>query len=61
MPEGETYPVTQLLNLSARAWDKLGTDFHIAPKLGAVLKDAGFVSIECYAYLVPVGAWPSDR
>jgi len=51
------YHITKFLNAVSASCDQRGTDLRIAPRLGDILVDAGFVNVACKTIQVPIGAW----
>jgi hypothetical protein len=60
MPKQADHPVVQYLNIAKSAWDRLEADITITPRIGSVLREAGFVNVECKKFKVPLGTWPKD-
>lgn len=56
----EKYPYDQFLDMMEWAWGKLGCDCKLAPKVGKLLEDAGFVNISCKMLKAPIGVWPKN-
>ncbi|KAB5513202.1 S-adenosyl-L-methionine-dependent methyltransferase [Coniochaeta sp. 2T2.1] len=49
-------------------WDKVqdamtifGTEIRIAPRVGQLMEEAGFVNVQKKVFKVPVGTWPLDK
>jgi hypothetical protein len=49
-------------------WDKVqeamaifGTEIRIAPRVGQLMEEAGFVNVRKKVFKVPVGTWPLDK
>lgn len=49
-------------------WDKVqdamtifGTEIRIAPRVGELMEEAGFVNVQKRVFKVPVGTWPLDK
>jgi hypothetical protein len=38
-----------------------GTEIRIAPRVGRLMEEAGFVDVRRHVFKVPVGTWPLDR
>ncbi|KAK3332960.1 S-adenosyl-L-methionine-dependent methyltransferase [Cercophora scortea] len=63
MPENnEDYPVNHFLDTSCEVWADAahGADLRVAPKLGCMLEEAGFVNVSCKTFKVPIGTWPKQ-
>lgn len=54
-------PFRRLYELAGRAYGKLGMNTTLPATLDALLRDAGFESIQCEMKRVPIGGWAKDK
>ncbi|KAK1718293.1 S-adenosyl-L-methionine-dependent methyltransferase [Colletotrichum lupini] len=57
----ENWPLLEFWSEIRDAMHKMKIDIQVAPRIGAVMKDAGFVNVQVKSYKVPVGRWPLDK
>ncbi|KAK1453492.1 methyltransferase [Colletotrichum melonis] len=57
----ENWPLLEFWSKIRDAMHKMKIDIQVAPRIGAVIKDAGFVNVQVRSYKVPVGRWPLDE
>ncbi|KAK0371589.1 methyltransferase [Colletotrichum limetticola] len=57
----ENWPLLEFWSKIRDAMHKMKIDIQVAPRIGAVMKDAGFVNVQVRSYKVPVGRWPLDK
>ncbi|KAH8655183.1 S-adenosyl-L-methionine-dependent methyltransferase [Xylariales sp. PMI_506] len=50
-----------LYSLVSQAFTKMGYDTNSPPKLGDMLRAAGFVNVQCIVKKIPIGTWARDR
>ncbi len=54
-------PVVYVYDLTKEAFQRFGMDTNMARKLGPLLAEAGFSSVQCKVKKVPIGAWAYDK
>ena len=59
MPEDD--PLNYVYQLADQAFSKFGMNVKLARDLEPVLRDAGFVNIQCIAKKVPIGVWAKNK
>jgi hypothetical protein len=59
MPDDD--PVKTMYDIAIRAFEKFNMDTLMAAKLEPMLRDAGFVNIQCIVKKVPIGVWAKDK
>ncbi|CAK7233869.1 hypothetical protein SBRCBS47491_008757 [Sporothrix bragantina] len=59
MPEDD--PLNYVYQLADQAFSKFGMDVKLARNLEPILRDAGFVNIQCIAKKVPIGVWAKNK
>ncbi|KAK1673400.1 S-adenosyl-L-methionine-dependent methyltransferase [Colletotrichum godetiae] len=57
----EDWPLLEFWSKIRDAMHKMKIDIQVAPRIGALMRDAGFVNVEAKSYKVPVGRWPLDK
>ncbi|KXH49767.1 methyltransferase [Colletotrichum simmondsii] len=57
----EDWPLLEFWSNIRDAMHKMKIDIQVAPRIGALMKDAGFVNVQVRSYKVPVGRWPLDK
>ncbi|EFX03220.1 hypothetical protein CMQ_3149 [Grosmannia clavigera kw1407] len=55
------WPLKQMFGKLSVAMHNLGKDIQIAPQVGQLVEEAGFVNLTRKVYKVPVGIWPANR
>ncbi|KIH90444.1 hypothetical protein SPBR_00642 [Sporothrix brasiliensis 5110] len=59
MPEDD--PLKYVYQLADQAFTKFGMNVKLARELEPVLREAGFVNIQCIAKKVPIGVWAKNK
>lgn len=54
-------PAFDFYKLFQQAFRRIGCDTALAANLDAVLRDAGFVNVQCVVKKIPVGQWARDK
>ncbi|KAK1539141.1 methyltransferase [Colletotrichum costaricense] len=57
----DNWPLLESWSKIRDVMHKMKIDIQIAPRIGAILKDAGFVNVQVRSYKVPVGTWPLGK
>jgi hypothetical protein len=55
------HPLKVFWNKVEEAMRHFGTEMRIAPRVGALMEEAGFINVRRKVFKVPVGTWPLDR
>lgn len=58
---GPDDPVKKMYDLAGRAFARFGMDVTLPKKLEPLLRDAGFVNIQCKVKKVPIGVWAKNK
>ncbi|KAK1637609.1 S-adenosyl-L-methionine-dependent methyltransferase [Colletotrichum phormii] len=57
----EDWPLLEFWSKIRNAMHKMKIDIQVAPRIGALMSNAGFVNVKAISYKVPVGRWPLDK
>ncbi|KAJ3946945.1 uncharacterized protein N0V96_003322 [Colletotrichum fioriniae] len=57
----EDWPLLEFWSKIRDAMHQMKIDIQVAPRIGALMKDAGFVNVQLKSYKVPVGRWPLNK
>ncbi|KAK1494481.1 methyltransferase [Colletotrichum abscissum] len=57
----QNWPLLESWSKIRDAMHKMKIGIQVAPRIGAIMKDAGFVNVQVRLYKVPVGRWPLDK